>query len=110
MREDRALGTDRAVIADHEHGVEGPIEALHHVQGLVPSGEVGGVVVQRPGCDVLHRPVGVVDEHVTSARLDGAIDRGIHFVGQELAADLVVGTWTAYLLPVDDPRDALDIG
>jgi hypothetical protein len=108
--EDGPLGADRAVVGDHEHRIERGVEPLHHVQRLVPAGEIGGAVVQRTGTQVVHRAVRIVDQDVAGAGIDGSVDGGVDLVGEQLAADLVLGARGADLLPVDDPGGPLDVG
>jgi hypothetical protein len=85
------LGPDRAVIGDHERRVERGVETLHHVERLVPARQVGRVVVHLARPQVVHRAMRVVDQNVAAPRLHRAVDRGVHLVGEQLPADLVLG-------------------
>ncbi len=39
----------------------------------------------------------------------GGLDRGVHFLGHEPAEEAVVKAADGYIVPVDDPRDALHV-
>ena len=112
--QDRVLGADRPVVGDHEHGIKRASRPSIMYRGLclpglVPAGQVGGVVVQRVRANVLHRRVAVVDEELRRPGPRSAVDRGVHLVGEQPAAKLVVSPGCADLLPVDDPGRALDV-
>ena len=65
--------------------------------------------MQRVRVNVLHRRVAVVDEDLCRPGLERAVDRGVHLIGEQPPAQLVVRPGWADLLPVDDPGGALDV-
>ena len=109
VRQHRALAGDRPVVAHHEHDVRAGLEALHHVQRLVPPGHVGRLAVQQLRVQVVHRPVRVVADDLGGAGRQRPVDRRVDLAEQQPPALLVGLAGRAALGPVDDPGHALHV-
>ena len=109
VRQHRALAGDRPVVAHHEHDVRAGLQALHHVQRLVPPGHVGRLPVQQLRVQVVHRPVRVVADDLGGAGRQRPVDGRVDLAEQQPPALLVGPAGRAALGPVDDPGHALHV-
>jgi hypothetical protein len=109
VRQHRALAGYRPVVADEEHSVHGLVHALHHVQRLVPSGDVRGAAVQVRRVEVVHLPVRVVAHDLRRAARQRPVDGRVDLAEQQRPSLFVRLARRGALRPVDDPRDALHV-
>src|SRR5437660_4366925 len=99
----------RRVVADEERGVEAGAHPGAHVPAAgVPADQLGPRV-QLLGIEVHARPVAVADDDLLHARLEGALDRGVDLLRQQVPASRVQRRGRVRLLVAGDARDALHV-
>jgi hypothetical protein len=97
------------VVPHEEDRVDAVVHAFHHVERLVPPGDVDGAAVQLLRIDVVHRPVRIVAHELGRPARARPVDRGVDLAEQQPAPLLVRLSGRAALGPVDDPGHALHI-
>ena len=107
--EDGVRGRGAGMIADEDHGVERPVDALHHAQAPMRAADQRHVRGQLVGVEVVAVVVGVADHDLVGAARQAAVQRRVEVAAHEFAGGAPVLAAVRRLLVPADAADALEV-